>query len=44
MENCWNISSRSGDMPQTSQAAYGAGKAALNMATRNLALSLEADF
>lgn len=33
-----NISSRSGDMPQTSQAAYGAGKAALNMATRNLAL------
>ena len=33
-----NVSSRSGDMPQTSQAAYGASKAALNMATHNLAL------
>lgn len=32
-----NISSRSSDMVQTSFAAYGAGKAALNMLTRNLA-------
>jgi 7-alpha-hydroxysteroid dehydrogenase len=32
-----NISSRSSDMVQTSFAAYAAGKAALNMMTRNLA-------
>jgi 7-alpha-hydroxysteroid dehydrogenase len=32
-----NISSRSSDMVQTSFVAYGAGKAALNMVTRNLA-------
>ena len=32
-----NISSRSGDMVQTSFVAYGAGKAALNMMTRNMA-------
>ena len=32
-----NISSRAGDMVQTSFVAYGAGKAALNMMTRNLA-------
>lgn len=32
-----NISSRSGDMVMTSFAAYGAGKAALNMLTQNLA-------
>jgi 7-alpha-hydroxysteroid dehydrogenase len=32
-----NISSRSGDMVQTAFAAYAAGKAALNMMTRNLA-------
>jgi len=32
-----NISSRSGDMVQTAFVAYGAGKAALNMMTRNLA-------
>jgi 7-alpha-hydroxysteroid dehydrogenase len=32
-----NISSRSGDMVQTGFVAYGAGKAALNMMTRNLA-------
>jgi 7-alpha-hydroxysteroid dehydrogenase len=32
-----NISSRSGDMVQTAFAAYAAGKAALNMLTRNLA-------
>ena len=32
-----NISSRSSDMTQTSFVAYGAGKAALNMMTRNLA-------
>ncbi len=32
-----NISSRSGDMVQTGFAAYAAGKAALNMVTRNLA-------
>jgi 7-alpha-hydroxysteroid dehydrogenase len=32
-----NISSRSSDMVQTSFAAYAAGKAALNMVTRNLA-------
>jgi len=35
-----NISSRSSDMVQTSFAAYGAGKAALNMLTRNLAPEL----
>jgi len=35
-----NISSRSGDMVQTSFAAYAAGKAALNMLTRNLAAEL----
>lgn len=33
-----NISSRASDMPQTSFVAYSAGKAALNMITRNLAL------
>ena len=33
-----NISSRASDMVQTSFAAYGAGKAALNMMTRNVAL------
>jgi 7-alpha-hydroxysteroid dehydrogenase len=32
-----NISSRSSDMVQTSFVAYGAGKAALNMMTRNIA-------
>jgi len=32
-----NISSRSSDMVQPSFVAYGAGKAALNMMTRNLA-------
>jgi 7-alpha-hydroxysteroid dehydrogenase len=32
-----NISSRSSDMVQTAFVAYGAGKAALNMMTRNLA-------
>ena len=32
-----NISSRSSDMVQTSFVAYGAGKAALNMMTRNMA-------
>jgi len=32
-----NISSRSSDMVQTAFAAYGAGKAALNMMTRNVA-------
>jgi 7-alpha-hydroxysteroid dehydrogenase len=32
-----NISSRSSDMTQTAFVAYGAGKAALNMMTRNLA-------
>ena len=32
-----NISSRSSDMVQTSFAAYAAGKAALNMMTRNMA-------
>jgi 7-alpha-hydroxysteroid dehydrogenase len=32
-----NVSSRSGDMVQTAFVAYGAGKAALNMMTRNLA-------
>ena len=32
-----NISSRSSDMAQTAFAAYGAGKAALNMMTRNVA-------
>lgn len=35
-----NISSRSSDMVQTSFVAYGAGKAALNMVTRNLAAEL----
>lgn len=35
-----NISSRSGDMVQPSFVAYGAGKAALNMATRDLASEL----
>ncbi len=35
-----NISSRSGDMVQTSFVAYGAGKAALNMMTRNMAPEL----
>jgi 7-alpha-hydroxysteroid dehydrogenase len=35
-----NISSRSSDMVQTSFVAYGAGKAALNMMTRNLAPEL----
>ena len=33
-----NISSRSSDMPQPSFVAYGAGKAALNMMTRNMAI------
>ena len=32
-----NISSRSSDMVQTAFVAYAAGKAALNMVTRNLA-------
>ncbi len=35
-----NISSRSSDMVQTAMVAYGAGKAALNMMTRNLAAEL----
>jgi 7-alpha-hydroxysteroid dehydrogenase len=35
-----NISSRSSDMVQTAFVAYGAGKAALNMMTRNLAAEL----
>jgi 7-alpha-hydroxysteroid dehydrogenase len=35
-----NISSRSSDMVQTSFVAYGAGKAALNMVTRNMAAEL----
>jgi 7-alpha-hydroxysteroid dehydrogenase len=35
-----NISSRSADMVQTAFVAYGAGKAALNMLTRNLAAEL----
>ena len=35
-----NVSSRSGDMVQPSFVAYGAGKAALNMMTRNLAVEL----
>jgi 7-alpha-hydroxysteroid dehydrogenase len=35
-----NISSRSADMVQTSFVAYGAGKAALNMMTKNLAAEL----
>ncbi len=35
-----NISSRSGDMVQTSFVAYGTGKAALNMMTRNMAAEL----
>ncbi|MAE94942.1 MAG: short-chain dehydrogenase [Deltaproteobacteria bacterium] len=35
-----NISSRSSDMVQTSFVAYAAGKAALNMMTRNLAVEV----
>ncbi|GAA4362708.1 glucose 1-dehydrogenase [Nocardioides caricicola] len=35
-----NISSRSGDLVMTSMLAYGAGKAALNMITQNLAADL----
>jgi len=35
-----NISSRSSDMVQTAFVAYGAGKAALNMMTRNLAAEI----
>jgi 7-alpha-hydroxysteroid dehydrogenase len=35
-----NISSRASDMVQTSFVAYGAGKAALNMMTRNMAAEL----
>jgi 7-alpha-hydroxysteroid dehydrogenase len=35
-----NISSRSGDMVMTSMLAYGAGKAALNMVTQDLAADL----
>lgn len=35
-----NISSRSSDMVVSSFAAYGAGKAALNQLTRNLATEL----
>ena len=35
-----NISSRSGDMVMTSMLAYGAGKAALNMITQNMAADL----
>ena len=35
-----NVSSRSSDMVQTSFVAYGAGKAALNMMTRNLAVEV----
>jgi 7-alpha-hydroxysteroid dehydrogenase len=35
-----NISSRSSDMVQTAFVAYGAGKAALNMVTRNIAAEL----
>ena len=35
-----NISSRSSDMVQTAFVAYGAGKAALNMMTRNLAIEV----
>jgi 7-alpha-hydroxysteroid dehydrogenase len=35
-----NISSRSSDMVQPAFAAYGAGKAALNMLTRNIAAEL----
>lgn len=35
-----NISSRSGDLVMTSMLAYGAGKAALNMITRDLAADL----
>jgi 7-alpha-hydroxysteroid dehydrogenase len=35
-----NISSRSSDMVQTSFVAYAAGKAALNMVTRNMAAEL----
>jgi 7-alpha-hydroxysteroid dehydrogenase len=35
-----NISSRSGDMVMSSMLAYGAGKAALNMLTQNMAADL----
>jgi len=35
-----NISSRSGDMVQPSFVAYGAGKAAMNMMTQNLAVEI----
>jgi 7-alpha-hydroxysteroid dehydrogenase len=35
-----NISSRSGDMVMTSMLAYGAGKAALNMVTQDMAADL----
>lgn len=35
-----NISSRSGDLVMTSMLAYGAGKAALNMVTQNMAADL----
>ncbi|SPM30611.1 glucose 1-dehydrogenase [Mycobacterium terramassiliense] len=35
-----NISSRSGDMVMSSMLAYGAGKAALNMVTQNMAADL----
>lgn len=35
-----NVSSRSGDLVMTSMLAYGAGKAALNMITQNLAADL----
>jgi 7-alpha-hydroxysteroid dehydrogenase len=35
-----NVSSRSGDMAMTSMLAYGAGKAALNMVTQNMAAEL----
>lgn len=35
-----NVSSRSGDMVMTSMLAYGAGKAALNMVTQNMAADL----
>jgi 7-alpha-hydroxysteroid dehydrogenase len=35
-----NVSSRSGDMVMTCMLAYGAGKAALNMVTQNLAADL----
>jgi 7-alpha-hydroxysteroid dehydrogenase len=35
-----NVSSRSGDMVMSSMLAYGAGKAALNMLTQNMAADL----